>query len=274
MSDTAIEVTLAPPSRVSTRGVTRAVRIVAPLLVAAALLGLWELYVRVSNVSALLVPKPSDVFTAMVEQHHLIYPQMWTTLREVLTGYGIAASSGLVLAVLIVAFRPFELCIYPILVATQVVPKIALAPLILILFGLGNTSRIIIIVSLAFFPVVISTVVGLNSVEPAKIHLARSLGAGKFRTFVTMRLPQAMPDAFGGLKLAATRAVGAAVISEFITPGNSGLGRVILITATELRPEIAMACIFVLMAIGIGFFFAVTQIERLVMPWHASIRSR
>ena len=90
--------------------------------------------------------------------------------------------------------------------------------------------------------------------------------------FWKIRIPQALPDAFGGLKLAATRAVGAAVIAEFITPGNSGLGRLILIATTELRPEISMACIGYLVLIGISFFFLVTRIERAVIPWHVSVR--
>ena len=271
MSDTAIEIGSARPPRAAGRGRARAIHVSAPLLVACGLLGLWELWARVGNVSPLLLPKPSAVFSQMVGRIDILAPEAWTTLHEVLVGFGIAASAGLFLAVAIAAFRPVELTIYPILVATQVIPKIAIAPVILILFGLGNTSRIIIIVSLAFFPVVISTVVGLKSVEETKIHLARSLGAGKFQIFLKLRIPQSLPDAFGGLKLAATRAVGAAVISEFITPGP-GLGRVILISSSELRPDISMACIGYLVVIGIAFFFTMTCIERLVMPWHVTFR--
>jgi NitT/TauT family transport system permease protein len=254
------------------RGRERTIRIVGPLVVAAALIGVWELWVRAENVSPLLLPEPWVVFKNMVTQRHLIFPEIWTTVKETLVGFTFASAAGILLAVLIVSFRPLELVLYPILVGSQVVPKIALAPVILLLFGLGNTSRIIIIVSLAFFPVVISTVVGLKSVEPAKINLARSLGAGKVRIFRSIKVPQALPDTFGGLKLAATRAVGAAIIAEFITPGNRGLGRLILTTTTELRPDISLACIAYLIAIGVLLFFVVSRIERLTLPWHPSVR--
>jgi NitT/TauT family transport system permease protein len=128
-------------------------------------------------------------------------------------------------------------------------------------------------VLLSFFPVVIATVVGLKSVEPAKLYLARSMGASALQTFVKIRIPQSLPDVFGGLKLAATRAVGAAIVAEFISSGE-GLGRAIFLATYDLRPDIALAGIGYLVAVGLVFFFAVAGAERLLIPWHVSVRGR
>jgi NitT/TauT family transport system permease protein len=247
------------------------IRIIGPIVVAIALIGIWELWIVVTNVSPFLLPTPIDVFKNMGSEVHILLPAAWATVKEMLVGFGIAAGGGIVLALLIAAFKPVRLTIYPLLVGSQVIPKIALLPVILILFGLGHTSRLIIIVSLAFFPIVISCVVGLNSVEPTKIHLARSLGAGRVRTFTKIRIPQAMPDTFGGLKLAATRAIGAAVIADFLVPGP-GLGRIILISTSNLQPAISIAAVGYLVVIGVIFFFIVTRLELLVIPWHTAVR--
>ena len=271
MSDTALDVGLSQPSRTPGRGTSRVVRLVAPLLVALGLIVLWEIYVKLGHVSHFLMPTPTAVFGNVFSEAHLILPGSWITVKEILEGYVIAAVGGVVLAIAIVAFRPVELTIYPILVGSQVIPKLALAPVILILFGEGHTSRIIIIVSLAFFPVVISTVVGLKSVEQVKFQLADSIGANPVQKFVKFRIPQSTPDMFGGLKLAATRAVGGAIVAEFITPGN-GLGRLIQLTASELRPDISMACIVYLVLFGVILFFVVSAAERIVTPWHVSNR--
>ena len=205
MSDSAYDVILATPASTrQSRSARRTLNIAAPVLVAAGLITLWELWVRVGDVSPLILPAPSSVAARMWDRRDVLMPEAWVTIQEIVVGYSIATVLGLVCAVLIVAIRPIELTIYPILVASQVIPKIAIAPLIFIWFGLGNTSRIVIIVLLSFFPVVIAAVVGLKSVEPSKLYLARSTGAGEFQTFLKIRIPQSMPDTFGGMKLAAT----------------------------------------------------------------------
>jgi NitT/TauT family transport system permease protein len=271
MSDTAIEVGLQQAPAAARRGRNRVLRVAAPILVAIGLICLWEIYVKVGHVSHFLVPTPTAVFGDMIHQQHLLLPLAWITVKEMLEGFVIAMVGGVLVGLLIVAFRPAELTVYPILVGSQVIPKIAIAPVILLLFGLGHTSRIIIIVSLAFFPVVISTVVGLKSLEVTKIYLARSLGAGKIEIFRKFRFPQALPDIFAGLKLGATRAVGAALIAEFMTPGP-GLGRIILLGASELHPELALACVGYMVVIGLTLFFIVTKAEQLTTPWHQTTR--
>ena len=274
MSDSAYDVILAPtrtgPSRAS-RVAGGSVRFLAPAAVAAGLILLWQLWVELGDVSPIVLPSPSTVAVRMWDQWSVLSPEAWVTIQEIVYGFVLAALFGFGCAVLIVAVRPIELTVYPILVASQVIPKIAIAPLIFIWFGLSFTARVIIIVMLAFFPIVIASVIGLKSVNPTTLHLARSTGASAFTTFVKIKIPAAMPDVFGGLKLAATRVVGAAIVAETISAGE-GLGRAIFLATYELRPDIALAGIGYLVVIGLVFFFAVALAERLVIPWHVSVR--
>ena len=261
---------LAPVRRRGT-ALGTAAQIVLPLVVAMGVIVVWELWTRYGDVSPLIVPSPLDVGARMIDDASALVPEAWTTLKTILIGFGIATAAGVAMAIAIVAFRPVELTLYPVLVASQVIPKIAIAPIIFIWFGLGNTSRLIVVVLLAFFPVVIATVGGLRAAPTTTLYLARSLGAGKAQTFVRFRLPGALPDIFGGLKLAATRSVTGAIIAEFLTPGP-GLGRTIFLATAELRPDVALAGVGYLVVIGIGFFFAIAAAERLLLPWHVSVR--
>lgn len=274
MADAAYESTISMPSRrprwqTWLRG--RAFRIAFPVAIAICLVAIWELWVQVGNVSPLILPSPVDVLERMADMADSLLPAASTTLKTMLIGFAIAVGLGLAAGVLIVAFRPVDLTLTPVLVASQVIPKIAIAPVIFIWFGLGGTSRLILVVLLAFFPVVIGTITGLKSVSPNTLYLARSVGAGPVSTFVRFRFPHALPEIFGGLKLAVTRAVGATIIAEFLTPGP-GLGRTIFLATSELHPDIALAGIGYLVVIGVVFFFALTTLERLVLPWHASVR--
>ncbi len=249
----------------------RPLRVALPIVIALGLVGLWELWVRVGDVSPLILPAPHTIAEQMGERFDILLPEAWTTVQVMIEGFLIASIAGLTMAVLIVAFRPVELTLYPLLVGSQVIPKIAIAPIIFIWFGLGTPSRLIVVVLLSFFPVVIASVVGLKSIEGNKLFLAQSVGAGELQTFVRFRIPNALPDIFAGLKLAATRAVGGAIIAEFLTPGP-GLGRSIYLATSELRPDVALAGIAYLVILGLAFFFLVAAIERLAIPWHVSVR--
>jgi NitT/TauT family transport system permease protein len=262
------------PLRRSRRGATgtRTLTVLLPLASAAALVGLWALWVHAGDVSPQILPSPEKVLSAMASRSELLLPEALSTLKLILQSYALAVSLGVICAIAIVAVRPLELTLYPILVGSQVVPKIAIAPIIFVWFGLGTTSRLIVVVLLAFFPVVIAAVVGLRSAEQNRIYLARSLGANGWQIFTRIRIPGALPDLFAGLKLAAARTVGGAIIAEFLTPGD-GLGRAIAFATYELRPDIALAGIGYLVVIGTAFFFVMTAAERLALPWHVSTRT-
>lgn len=249
----------------------RAFRLAFPITIAAFLVVVWELWVRFGDVSPLILPSPIDVLARMGDQASAMLPDAGVTARTMVLGFAIAVATGVLCGVAIVAFRPVHLTLMPVIVASQVIPKISIAPIIFIWFGLDMTSRLILVVLLAFFPVVVGTVAGLRSISPSTLHLARSIGTGPVATFVRFRFPTALPEIFSGLKLAATRAVGATIIAEFLTP-SPGLGRRIFLATSELHPDIALAGIGYLVVIGVAFFFCLAALERIALPWHASVR--
>jgi NitT/TauT family transport system permease protein len=242
-----------------------------PIAVLGVVCGLWELIVRVSHTPIYLVPTFSAVVKAMFTQAGTLLPQSWVTIEEVLSGFAISIVIGIPLAVVIVSFRAVERALYPLLVSSQVVPKVALAPLFIVWFGLGLLPKIIMVFLISFFPIVISTAVGLRSVELEKLYLARSMGASKLQTLVRFRLPHSLPSMFGGIKLAATFSVIGAIVGEFVS-SSRGLGYVIQNADANLDTVTMFAGIGYLTIIGMLMFLAVEVAERLMLPWHVSRR--
>jgi NitT/TauT family transport system permease protein len=172
---------------------------------------------------------------------------------------------------MIVYSRPLETAFYPILVAFQIVPKAAVAPIFIVWLGTGLSSKVLIAFAIAFFPVVIDTVVGLRSAQPETIHLVRSMGGNPFQVFWYVRFPNALPAIFGGLKVASTLAVVGAIVGEFVS-AEKGLGYLVLVANGELDTRLVFACVFVLTLLGIVFYFVIEIIEKLVVHWHVSAR--
>lgn len=241
------------------------------VLVTAFFCGAWQAAVELLHTPIYLVPPFSSVVAAMFTQAPTLLPQSWVTVKEVLIGFVVSVVIGIPLAVVIVSFRSLERAIYPLLISSQVVPKIALAPLFIVWFGLGLLPKVIMVFLISFFPVVIATVVGLRSVEIEKLYLARSMGASKLQTLVRFRLPHALPSMFGGIKLAATFAVIGAIVGEFVG-SSAGLGYVIQNADANLDTVTLFAGIGYLTVIGVLMFLAVDVAERLMLPWHVSRR--
>jgi len=241
-----------------------------PVIAFALIMSIWELVVRVDHVSRFVLPPPSHVARKLGIFDQL-WPDLWATIERVIYGFLLASSVGFMLAVLIVTFRPVSRALYPILISTQVVPKVAIAPLFLIWFGYGGWSTILIVFLLAFFPIVINTTLGLRSTEIEKLYLARSIGASWLSTFVKIRLPDALPSTFGGLKLAALLSVNGAVVAEFIS-STTGIGRVLQEAAGNVDLVRMFVAIGYLSAFGLLFFLLMDVLERLLIPWHVSRR--
>lgn len=231
----------------------------------------WAVWVDTGNVKAYLLPSPGSVFTEMVNQRGFLWEQTTTTLIEIVYGFVIAVVVGVLMAIAISTFRIIEKSIYPLLVASQVIPKVALAPLFLIWLGFGIASKVVIVVLISFFPVVVNGVIGLQSLEQEKIYLAQSMGASKWSTFWRIRFPQSLPSLFGGIKLAAIFAVVGAVVGEFIG-AEAGLGRTLLQAQVRLNAQLMYATIGYLTLVGISIYIAVDILERLAIPWHISRR--
>jgi NitT/TauT family transport system permease protein len=242
-----------------------------PLGAALALFGAWEAFVRIGAISPLLLPAPTEVLATVVREFPVLLHMSAITAAEFVLGFALSVLVGLPLGALIVYARPIELAIYPLLVAFQTMPKAAIAPIFVVWLGAGMNSKILIAFTIAFFPIVIDTAIGLRSAAPETIHLVRSMGASAFQVFWYVRFPNALPSIFGGLKVASTLAVVGAIVGEFVS-ADKGLGYLVLVANGELNTRLVFACVLMLSFLGIIFYFLVEAIERLVVSWHVSAR--
>jgi NitT/TauT family transport system permease protein len=232
---------------------------------------LWDLVIRIFDIKPFILPPPLAVLQAIADDLPNLWKNSLVTLEEVLAGFALSVLVGLPLAVAVVSWPLVDKAVYPLLVGSQVVPKIAIAPLFIAWFGFGLAPKIIVVFLLALFPIVIDAVLGLRSTEIEKLYLARSMGASARQTFFKIRLPGAMPNIFGGLKLGITFAVTGAVIGEFIGT-DRGLGRMIIVANGNLDTAELFAAVVVLTVMGVVLFLVVDVVERFVVRWHVSQR--
>ena len=219
-----------------------------------------------------LVPSPGDTFAAIAEAPDYFWEHTWTTTYETLLGFVIATVVGVVSALVMVQSSTVEKTLYPLLLFAQVIPKIAIAPLFVVWLGFGLGPKIVVAVLMAFFPVVISMVTGLKSVDPEMLELSATMGAKPGQTFWKIRFPASLPHLFSGLKVAATMAVTGAVVGEFVG-ADAGLGYVILQANGNLDTPVLFAGLLIMSVLGVLLFVLVEWLEHLVLPWHASRRA-
>jgi len=236
------------------------------------LLGIWELAVRMLNLPAYLLPAPSEIARVMAESIQSLLQNSWVTAYEMLMGYFLAIVIAIPMAIAITASPSFDRFITPILLFFQTVPKISLAPLFLVWFGVGVMPKVLVAFLISFFPIIIDTAVGLRSIHPDMIDLARSMGATKFQIFYRFRLPTSLPYLFSGLKVASTLAVVGAVVGEFVG-ADKGLGYLLLVANSNLLTALMFGAIFALTAQGLILFYLIQSLETLLIPWHISVRS-
>jgi NitT/TauT family transport system permease protein len=238
-----------------------------PVILTVCLLAIWEIGVALSGVSPLVLPRPSQIFAVMILKAPEFLRHSMVTGGEVVLGFLIAIVLGSLLGVVIALSPLLGSAIYPVLVSAQVMPKVAIAPLLVIWLGFGLGSKFAMTALIAFFPIVINTIIGLNMTRREGIYLFRSLGATPLQTFLKLRLPNALPVFFGGLKVASTLAVIGAVVGEF-TGAKSGLGYLLVLMVGNLDTAGAFACVLYLTILGLLVFLAVSLVERLVVPRH------
>jgi NitT/TauT family transport system permease protein len=241
-------------------------RAIYPLIGVAVMVLLWQAYTQVFSVSRIVLPSPLDIIAASVARYDLLLRETWPTFLESVYGFGLAVAIGIPLAVCVANSRILNLTLYPILVATQSVPKVAIAPIILVWFGLGMESKLAIAFLVAFFPIVVDTATGLQSTPSGLIELARSLRASPVQVFAKVQFPAALPFIFSGAKVAVTLAVIGAVIGEFVG-SVGGLGNLLLTANSQLDSALAWAALVWLSILGILLFGAVALAQRLLMPW-------
>lgn len=236
-----------------------------PVVSLAVFIGAWALWVWLFKPGELVLPSPLAVWKSLVQWRDTLLPYTRTTLVETLLGFGLAAGAGLLLGMLLAFWAWARAGVYPLLVGSQMVPKVALAPIFLIWFGVGLTSKVAIAFLTAFFPIVVSTTLGMRQVRPETIRLFRSMQAGRWQTFAKLRLPAALPSIFAGLKVAMTLAVVGAVVGEFIG-ADTGLGYFMLYESGQLDTPAVFAGLVVVTVMGVVLYFAVELVERLVSP--------
>lgn len=249
----------------------RLVSATLPFAAFVAMLLIWEGAVVVFHVRPFVLPRPSEVAVALVRDANVLVPAALATGEEIALGFLLAVAIGVPLAVALSSSRWIESTLFPLVVSAQLVPKVALAPLFTVWLGLGMATKLTVAFLLSFFPILIDTMIGLKSVETGKLHLAQSMGASRWDMFFKIRLPSALPNLFGGMKVASTLAVVGAIVGEFIG-ANAGLGNVLLVANSNFDMVLNFAGITYLTALGMILFAAIDAVERLMIPWHVSHR--
>ena len=239
-----------------------------PALTLVGALVLWEAATRALHVPRFVLPPPSAIIGESWEWRYRFVGHTWVTLYETLGGFALSIAVGVPLAVLIVYSPALRSAVYPLIVPAQSVPKIAVAPVLLLVLGYGLVPKIVVAFLVAFFPIVVDTATGLAATPPELLDLSRSYRASAFKTFVKVRLPMALPFFFAGAKVAITLAVIGAVVAEFVG-SDKGLGYVILSATSYWKTELAFSAMILLSAMAILLFGAVSLAERLLCPWLA-----
>lgn len=226
----------------------------------------WEAVCRLFSIREFLLPAPSAILSASIAAWPLLLGHAWATFLTVLWGFLASVVISLPLAMVIASSPAVSAAIYPLLVITQSIPKVALAPILIIAFGANELPRIIVTFLVAFFPLVVGSVAGLLATPPELIELGRACRAGRMQELLGIRLPFAVPFVFGGLKVAAALAVVGAVVAEFVG-ADAGLGYLIQTSMAFFRTPLAFGAVVMLAIMGILMFQAVSLAERLLFPW-------
>jgi NitT/TauT family transport system permease protein len=237
-----------------------------------ALLVIWQAATALFAIPGYLLPAPTAIVADMAANWRLLGNASLVTIAEVAAGFVLSVLIAVPLAALLSSSSAVENAIYPIIVGSNTVPKVALAPLLLAWFGFGVAPKIVIVVLVTFFPIVINSVVGFKSLPPQMYYLARSMGASAAELFWLFRIPNALPSIFAGLKVASVLSVIGAVVAEFVG-SDSGLGYSMMAATSDLNIARQFSAIMLLSAIGTIFFWLIGCLERALLPWHSSMRS-
>ena len=242
-----------------------------PLVAIAAALALWAAAVAIFSIPDYLLPSPQAVALRLVKEWPVLWKHALYTLSSVLSGFAASIAIGVPIAFCIVLSSAIERLAMPFLVMSQTIPKVAIAPILVVWLGFGILPKIAIVFLISFFPIVVSTVVGLKSVETDMVDLVRSMGARTFKIMLRVRAPSALPQMFAGFKIAVCLAVVGAIVGEFVG-SDRGLGYLLLTSTGTLDGPLVWAALLVLIAMGMVLFAIVSRIERLAIPWHVSVR--
>lgn len=238
-----------------------------PVIFIGAVLLLWEVTARWGSVPKYILPAPTDIILRLFESWGILWDALLVTTAEILIGFGLGVALGIALAIPIAYSTTVRNTLYPLIVASQAVPKIAIAPLLVLWLGFDIWPKVAVTALMVFFPVTVTTAEGLASVDRNLIDLLRSVSATHTQIFLQVRVPHALPHIFSGLKVGITLAVVGAVVGEWMG-ADSGLGYLLTYANTMLDSTLLFAALFLLVALGVLLFVLVDIAERLLLPWH------
>jgi len=246
--------------------------ITTPILLVA-IIGGWHFYVQWTGISAFILPSPGSVWTewVLMLQSRRAWDHTWMTVYATLTGFAWAIVIGVGLGVLIARIRWLELTLNPFIVATQVIPKVALVPLFVVWFGFGITSKVIVAAVLAFFPIMTNTVLGVKSIDEGHRDVMTSLNATRFQIFRRLELPSALPYILTGLEVGIVLAIIGAIVGEYLG-GNAGLGHMLIARMNAFETDEMFAVLIHMSILGFIFYFGIGALRKLLIPWHASAK--
>lgn len=241
-----------------------------PAVVTLAVIGLWQALVWFMDIPAWKLPAPWAIARELAASRALFLRHAWVTLQEVLVGFGVALVVGVGLATLISASPTFRRAIYPFVIASQTIPTIVIAPLLLIWVGYGLTPKVIVVTLVAFFPIVVNTVDGLSSADADMVRMMRTLGASPRQVFLKLKVPTALPFLFSGVKIAITFSVIGAVIGEWVG-SSAGLGYLTRVSVPLFLTARSFGAVVILAAMGVGLFLIVVLVERRMLRWQRAV---
>lgn len=252
-----------PPSR---RRRTRSRKPLLGVLGVALTLLAWHLVTTVGGVQPTVLPEPLDVLAALVDNRQLLLDNVGYTLRTILVGFALSVFVGVSLALMMRASATVDGLLTPVIVGIQTVPKIALLPVILAWFGIGQTSGLVIVVLITVFPILVNTRLGFSSVDEEFRSLGRVMGGSRVRTFWTIEVPLALPAIFSGLEVGITLAVTGAAGAEMFA-GSEGIAFIMQVASSALRMDMAFAALAVLTVLGVSLYYLTTLAAWVLMPW-------
>jgi NitT/TauT family transport system permease protein len=240
-----------------------------PGAVTVALLVFWEVTVRMLKIRSILLPPPSEIISTIFEQHRLLMTHLWPSLYLTIAGFALSVVGGVLVAVLITYSSILRKGFYPVIVVSQVIPKIAIAPLFIVWFGTGTTSSLLLAVLIAFFPMTINAAMGFQSIDEDIHRMARTFMASRWQIFWKIRMPNALPYIFGGMKISITLAIIGVIVSEFVA-SQQGIGYLIKLAGGLLDTPLMMAAITVLSLSGLGLYGLIALAEHRAVYWQES----
>jgi len=238
-----------------------------PVITGVLLLAAWETFVRVLAVEEFLLPAPSSILTALVVQWPVMYPHIVATVQTSLAGLIIAVFLAVVMGMLLDSFTIIKKSVYPFMVVSQTIPIVFIYPLFLIWFGFGIGAKIVVVTLVCFFPAAVNLIDGLAQTDPELMDLFRSMRSGRWRTFVMVRFPGALPSFFSGLRISATYCVMGAVIGEWLG-AKQGMGVYMIRSYKSFSTPHVFAAILVVILLSLLVFYLIRIIERIVISWN------